>query len=334
MRWYRFLLIPLSALLVLTLMISPASADETVIHVVRYGQNLAQIAARYGTTVQAIMRANGLRNPNIIYVGQRLRIPVSARRPLPATGGVYVVRRGDTLSGIARRFGVSQRALMQANSLRNPNFIWVGQRLRIPGRTTASVVPTRPAPAPPSSARRVHVVARGETLSGIALRYGVSLTSLVRLNRLRSANRIYAGQRLLIPARGSSRTSSPTPAISPPTAGKWIDIDVTRQRLVAYEGSRPVFSAVVSTGVPRTPTVLGRFAIRVKLRSQRMRGPGYDLPNVPWVMYFYGAYAIHGTYWHNNFGRPMSHGCVNMRIADAQWLYAWAPVGTPVIVHR
>jgi lipoprotein-anchoring transpeptidase ErfK/SrfK len=64
-----------------------------------------------------------------------------------------------------------------------------------------------------------------------------------------------------------------------------------------------------------------------------MTGPGYNLPNVPWVMYFAGANAIHGAYWHNNFGRPMSHGCVNMRISEAQWLYNWASIGTPVVVH-
>ena len=71
-----------------------------------------------------------------------------------------------------------------------------------------------------------------------------------------------------------------------------------------------------------------------------MRGPGYDLPGVPYVMYFYGGgiaksrgYGIHGTYWHNNFGHPMSHGCVNMPTAEAEWAYYWSDYGTPVIVQ-
>jgi lipoprotein-anchoring transpeptidase ErfK/SrfK len=64
-----------------------------------------------------------------------------------------------------------------------------------------------------------------------------------------------------------------------------------------------------------------------------MVGPGYDLPGVPWVMYFYSGYAIHGAYWHNNFGAPMSHGCVNMTPGEAQILYNWAPIGTEVYVH-
>ena len=58
-----------------------------------------------------------------------------------------------------------------------------------------------------------------------------------------------------------------------------------------------------------------------------------DLPNVPYTMYFYKGYGIHGTYWHHNFGHPMSHGCVNMRTSDAAWLFNWASVGTPVVTH-
>ena len=64
-----------------------------------------------------------------------------------------------------------------------------------------------------------------------------------------------------------------------------------------------------------------------------MSGPDYYLPQVPYTMYFYKGYAIHGTYWHNNFGHPMSHGCVNMRTDDAAWLFNWASIGTPVVTH-
>jgi len=65
-----------------------------------------------------------------------------------------------------------------------------------------------------------------------------------------------------------------------------------------------------------------------------MSGPGYNLPNVQFVAYFYRDYAMHGTYWHDNFGHPMSHGCVNLRNIDAEWLYGWAPIGTPVLVRN
>lgn len=132
-------------------------------------------------------------------------------------------------------------------------------------------------------------------------------------------------------------TSTPTPTKVPPDKSqteKWIEIDLSQQRLYAHKGQTTVFQAVVSTGTRRYPTVLGRFRIYAKYRATHMSGPGYSLPNVPWTMYFYRGYAIHGTYWHNNFGTPMSHGCVNMRTSEAKWLYQWAPKGTLVVVHR
>jgi lipoprotein-anchoring transpeptidase ErfK/SrfK len=110
----------------------------------------------------------------------------------------------------------------------------------------------------------------------------------------------------------------------PTTTEKWIDVDLSEQRVVAYEGRDPVRAFIVSSGLPRTPTVTGEFRIRMKVRSQTMSGPGYYLPNVEWVQYFYEDYAFHGTYWHNNFGQPMSRGCVNMTNEDAQWLFDWA----------
>ncbi|MGC9335057.1 MAG: L,D-transpeptidase, partial [Anaerolineae bacterium] len=140
-------------------------------------------------------------------------------------------------------------------------------------------------------------------------------------------------------------TSTPTPTATPtpvPTrvpadkseSDKWIEIDLSEQRLYAHEGQKTVFKALVSTGIARYPTLTGRFKIYAKYRATRMTGPGYNLPNVPWTMFYSGNYAIHGTYWHNNFGRPMSHGCINMKTVEAKWLYNWAPKGTLVVIHR
>ena len=118
---------------------------------------------------------------------------------------------------------------------------------------------------------------------------------------------------------------------------KWIDVNLTTQRLVAYEGVRLIFSTLISSGVTKHRTPIGTFRIYAKLPSQRMTGgvgkEHYDLPNVPNVMYFAGGNAIHGTYWHHNFGHPMSHGCVNASLVDAAFLYKWAPLGTPVRTH-
>ena len=114
---------------------------------------------------------------------------------------------------------------------------------------------------------------------------------------------------------------------------RWIDVNLSTQSVYAYEGDTVVNSFIVSTGTSLTPTVTGRYKIWIKFVSTDMSGPGYYLPDVPYAMYFYKGYGLHGTYWHNNFGTPMSHGCVNLRTADAEWLYYWASVGTVVNVH-
>ena len=114
---------------------------------------------------------------------------------------------------------------------------------------------------------------------------------------------------------------------------RWIDVNLSEQRVYAYEGDIVVNAFIVSTGTSRTPTVTGKYKIWIKLKSTTMSGPGYHLTNVPYAMYFYKGYGLHGTYWHNNFGTPMSHGCVNLSIPDAQWLYNWAFEGTEVNVH-
>lgn len=131
------------------------------------------------------------------------------------------------------------------------------------------------------------------------------------------------------PTRVPAKAAPAVPAANPGSSGKWIDVNLTTQRLVAYQGNTAVFSTVVSTGLPRTPTVTGRFNIYVKYRSAPMSGPGYYLPNVPYVMYFYAGYSLHGTYWHNNFGHPMSHGCVNLRTSDAAWVFNWSGPAVP-----
>ena len=114
---------------------------------------------------------------------------------------------------------------------------------------------------------------------------------------------------------------------------RWIDVNLSEQRVYVYEGDVVVNSFLVSTGLPETPTVTGQYRIRIKVRMQDMSGPGYYLRDVPYVMYFYDEYGFHGTYWHNNFGSPMSRGCVNLTIDDAAWLYNWASIGTLVNVH-
>jgi lipoprotein-anchoring transpeptidase ErfK/SrfK len=117
------------------------------------------------------------------------------------------------------------------------------------------------------------------------------------------------------------------------TAQRWIEVRLATQQLIAWENGRVVMNTAISSGTRATPTVRGNFRIGRKFEKIRMRGADYDLPNVPYAMFFHADYAIHGTYWHTSFGRPMSHGCVNMPTDKARWLYLWAAPGTPVVVH-
>lgn len=125
------------------------------------------------------------------------------------------------------------------------------------------------------------------------------------------------------------------------TGEKHIYVDLTHQALTATQGDTVFLQAPVSTG-KWFPTPDGDFTIWEKLRATRMSGgegaDAYDLPNVPWVMFFSGSgidagrgFSLHGAYWHDNFGHAMSHGCVNMRIIDAEKLFYWADLKTTKI---
>jgi hypothetical protein len=112
------------------------------------------------------------------------------------------------------------------------------------------------------------------------------------------------------------------------TDERWIEIDLSEQKLYAHNGSNIDYEFSISSG-KWAPTPRGEFRIWIKLKYTKMeggkRGTGtyYYLPNVPYTQYFYKGYGIHGTYWHNNFGTPMSHGCVNLSIPDAEKLFYW-----------
>lgn len=139
--------------------------------------------------------------------------------------------------------------------------------------------------------------------------------------------------------------SEPTNILGDTNEQKRIEVDLTAQRVYAYEGNRQIYNFLISSGKwDRTPT--GTFKIWIKIRSQKMSGGSkslgtyYYLPNVPYIMFFYNekvakhvGYSLHGTYWHNNFGVPMSHGCINMKTPEVAQLYSWAEVGTPVIIY-
>lgn len=155
-------------------------------------------------------------------------------------------------------------------------------------------------------------------------------------------NAFFHGKRVSPPALASLTIPTRVLGATTNAADKRIEVDLSHQKVYAYEGNTKVYEFVVSTGKwGRTPT--GEFTIWTKVKSTLMSGGNraigtyYYLPNVPWVMFFAGGsvaksagFSLHGTYWHHNFGHPMSHGCINMEIADAKTLFDWA---TPVVTN-
>lgn len=149
----------------------------------------------------------------------------------------------------------------------------------------------------------------------------------------------------LLNGKGIDKTlvtkSTPFQTVNGAGSGKWIEVDVSSKRLYAYENGVLVNSFPISAGAPATPTVLGSYRIYAKYAVQDMRGSNVDgssyfQPNVRWISYFYGGYAIHGNYWRpvSWFGNiNSSHGCVGMMDSQAQWVYNWAPIGTTIVTH-
>lgn len=341
--------------------------DGNQTHTVQSGENLFRIALRFGLTVDQLAAANGITDPTRIYVGQVLVIPTPGSvDTIPAdttttttdpvevavnttptdSALIHIVQPGQTLASIAQQYGVTWQNLAAWNNLSDPNTIFSGQRLVVNGTaapgSAAVAGPTIVENTTPAvtGTERTHIVQIGQHLASIARLYGLRWTTIARANNLQNPNQIYAGQQLIIPAQDDPAgtyfvptggvPSAPAPTI---TTGKQILVNLSEQRIYAYENGVLMRAVTVSTGLPGTPTVTGDYRVYWKLNSQTMSGPGYYLPGVPWVMYFYQGYAIHGTYWHNNFGQPMSHGCVNLPTPDAQWFFNWAEVGTPVTVN-
>ncbi len=204
--------IPCALVAVLAAMGAPVSAAPeraqksqgtgSTIHIVQWGESVALIARRYGVSTWAIVQANGLRNPNFIYAGQRLVIPTGAApSPPPGQTSTYVVQRGDTLATVAARFGTTVTQLVYLNGLWNPNFIYVGQVLKVPGAAS----PAQPPLAPPSDC--TYVVKPGDTLTRIALQYHTTMWAMAIANNLANPSFIWVGQRLVIP--GARRAPHP-----------------------------------------------------------------------------------------------------------------------------
>ncbi len=145
----------------------------------------------------------------------------------------------------------------------------------------------------------------------------------------------------VVPTATWTYTPTQTPTLTPPALpygvsydSKWISVSLSQQKLYAYEGTRLVGNFLISSGAADSPTLPGNYRIYAKNKSANMDSQDYDVPAVPYVLFYDKDFALHGAYWHDSFGTPVSHGCINLRIDDARWLYDWASTGLLVSIHQ
>ncbi|HET7397431.1 MAG TPA: LysM peptidoglycan-binding domain-containing protein [Intrasporangium sp.] len=251
----------------------PSSAVTWRPVVVRPGDTVWQLAITHRTTPGEIVARNALpAGGSLLQVGQHLLVPAPAPAgapapaPAPAPGsaatGSYTVRGGDTLSDIASRHGLGVAALASANAISNPRMIFPGQRLTIPG----AGAPSAPAPAPASPAAPaglVHVVRGGDTMVGIADRYGVTLTKLLAANRLPNPRMIYAGQRITIPTAAAKPTAAGTSSAPTPTsANTFAGYTFSDATVRAANASRAALAARPVPSRAETAAMIRRTALR------------------------------------------------------------------------
>jgi len=203
-----------------------SAGDVNIKHAVRKGETLSKIASRYKVSVKAIMKANSLKSARRLAIGQRLVIPGASRGVVqlaaasnPAPGGGHVIRKGDTVSAIALRYGVTTQELMRANSLSSPKKLIIGKKLVIPGARAVAVnkkeAQSSPAPAIAAKPVRVtthtvsYVVQKGDTVYSISKRFAVPAKTLLAANAIRDPGKLCAGVKLAIPGKA---TTKPAPA--------------------------------------------------------------------------------------------------------------------------
>jgi LysM repeat protein len=320
---------------------STFASQEGRLHIVQAGETLYRISLKYGVSVRVLMSINGLAHEDRIFIGQRLIIRPSGDTAISENTGTsdvglpnyHIVQRGETLSGISQKYQVSMSALQTANGLLNPSLIFVGQRLTIPGAANA-VSPGYT----PEQATTTHIVRQGENLSAIAAQYGVSMWVIAQSNNMSNPSVIYPGQILSIP-NSEALTRVDNAGVS---LAKSVVVDVSEQRTYVFENGVISQVFVVSTGVPGQDTMRGNFS--VQNRIPMAYAATWDLQMPYWIGFYWAGPLQNGFHalpilsdgsrlWGGLLGRPASYGCVILSEEDAQWLYGWVDIGTPVVVQ-
>jgi LysM repeat protein len=340
---------------------APTAPDlgELGIHIVKRGETLFTIARRYDLRTDELARLNATRPGTVLWPGRELWIPlakaVNARAGVPAESAIpapepepttddgpgseaadgqtaagvpdtYTVARGDTLYGISRRFGVSVEDLKRWNGLPADGSLLAGETLVLAGGSSPP-----PRPARRGGATR-YTVQPGDTLSGIARRFGTTVAALKASNGL-YGDQIRVGQVLDV----SGLNAAPVGSAGP----KRIEIDVSEQRMYVWAGGTLIWRFVVSTGMAGYPTRRGSFAVQSKIPNAWSSPWQLWMPN--WLGIYWAGSTENGIHalpvingrrlWGGNLGTPISYGCIVLGTQEAEMLYNWADLGTPVIVR-
>jgi LysM repeat protein len=300
------------------------------IHIVEAGETLGQIARRYGTDVGTLLALNDISNANLVYVGQKL---VVSNGGGPTQAGRDEAQWEDESTERAapsnQRQGVGWEAQDSDGPYQRAGVGWDPQAAqfspyRDPQRRQAH-------PAEESSASNSE--SNDEEWNRPTVRGSPYLADWEEVHSERNS---YPPGRSWEP-----QPSEPTSREKALVGEKWIDIDLSDQVLMAYQGDTVVRRFTISSGSVRYPTVTGTFYTYARIEVQDMSGGShavgdyYFQADVPWVQYFFEGYAIHGAYWHNSFGTPIGRGCINMRVEESRWLYDWTgKTGIRVEVHQ
>jgi N-acetylmuramoyl-L-alanine amidase len=225
----------ITALAVVPWLAAVAMAADPVM--VRPGDTLTSLAERHGVSIERLVELNAIADPNRIFVGQELQLEAAEAAPATAGGAVvHTVRRGESLWGIATRYGSTVASVAEANGIVDPSRIFGGQRLVIPGTSTPAT--SNPTAAPPRSepaAATVHTVGRGESLWGIANRYGSSVAEIATANGIADPSRIFGGQRLTIPGRAAPKPTATAAAHMPASMSAAVGARAEIRQIVAAE---------------------------------------------------------------------------------------------------
>ena len=271
-----------------TLLVTAAPAGAQTVVTVEAGDSLSAIAIEHGTTVNALMAANGITDPDRVYMGQRLVIPGVGATPTTLPTMVVVVQRGDSLSAIAAEYGVTLSALIEANNITDPDTVHVGQELLVPG-ATRPITPTGPV---------VVTVRSGDSLSKIAAEHGVSVSALMLLNGITDPDRLSIGQQLTIPG------SMPPTSTLPPLIVTVKSGDSLSKIAIGYGVA---VSALMDENGITNPDLLSI--------GQQLRIPGRFAP--PVYSIDYGPVVVEGRGW--GHGRGMGqYGALGYAI-DEGW---------------